>query len=83
LGPSDEEYVKKSFFHRFIFRILKAFKSRFAKIYVNHYLKLKGISLEEIKKWNLVIFAARLHEGIPLEKENLLKMIKKLLKNNK
>jgi len=80
LGPSDEYYIKKSFIHRFL---LKAIKSRIAKIYIKHYLKLTGISLKEIKKWDLAIFAARLREGIPLEYDNLLKMINNLLKHHK
>lgn len=80
LSPSDEDFMKKSFIHRFLYRAIKA---RVAKIYLKHYLKLTGTSLEEIKKWNLVTFAARLREGIPLENENLLKMITKLLEHHK
>ena len=54
-----------------------------AKTYIKHYMKLTGISLKEIKKWDLVIFAARLHEPVPLEYDNLLKMINKLLEHHK
>jgi len=78
LGVTDEQYIKKSFVHRFI---LKVGKSLVAKTYIKHYLKLTGISLKEIKKWDLAIYAARLREGIPLENEKLLKMISKLLKH--
>lgn len=83
LGPSDEDYVKKSYFHRLVFKILKVFKSRFAKIYLNYYLKLTTKTQKDIEKWNLVIFATRLCEGVPLENDKLLKLIKKLLKNDK
>ncbi len=83
LGPSDEEYIKKGVIHKFFFKVFKVFKSRLAKIYINHYQKLTGISLKEIKKWDLPIFAARLREGIPLENDNLLEMINKLLKHQK
>ncbi len=72
--------MKKSFIHRFLYRTVKA---RAAKIYLKHYLKLTGTSLEEIKKWNLATFAARLREGIPLENDNILKMINKLLEHHK
>ena len=78
LGASDEKFIKKSFIHKFLLKIGKSFIS---KIYIKHYLKLTGFSLKEVKKWDLVIFAARLREGIPLENNNLLKMISKLLKH--
>ncbi len=80
MSPSDEDFLKKSFIHRFSF---KAVKSRLSKIYIKLYLKLTGISLKEIKKWDLTIFFARLREGIPLENDNLLKMINNLLKHHK
>ena len=76
MGPSDENFIKKSFIHRFLSKVAKSIIS---KIYIKHYLKLTSISLNEIKKWDLVIFAARLREGIPLENYNLLKMIHKKL----
>ena len=49
-SPSDEVTLKKSFIHRFLF---KAIKSRLAKIYIKHYLKLVDnsiISRKEIQK---------------------------------
>jgi len=76
LAPSDEIFLKKSFLHRFLF---KRIKSLTAKIYIKHYMKLSGISLKDIRMWDLVVYAARLSEPIPLEYDNLLKMIKKLL----
>ncbi len=79
-SPSDEDTLKKSFIHRFLY---KAIKSRLSKIYVKHYLKLTGISLKEIKKWDLAIFATRLRESVPLEYDNLLKMINNSLKHHK
>jgi thiamine kinase-like enzyme len=78
LAPSDESTLKKNFIVRFFF---KKIKSLVAKTYIKHYIKLTGISLEEIKKWDLAIYAARLREPVPLEYENLLKMIHKKLKH--
>jgi len=80
LAPSDEYTLKKSFIHRFFF---KAIKSLVAKTYLKHYLKLTGISLKEIKQWDLAIYAARLRDPVPLEYDNLLKMINKTLKHHK
>ncbi|MHA1986547.1 MAG: phosphotransferase [Promethearchaeota archaeon] len=77
LAPSDEKTLKKNFIVRFFF---KKIKSLVAKTYINHYIKLTGSSREEIKKWDLVIFAARLREPVSLEYDNLLKMISKSLK---
>ena len=72
LAPSDEK--TPNFFFRKI-------KSLVANTYIKHYIKLTGISLKEIKKWDLVIYATRLREPIPLEREKLLKMIHKKLKH--
>ena len=80
LAPSDEYTIKKSFIHRFFF---KAIKSLVAKTYIKHYIKLTGISLKEIKIWDLAIFAARLREPVPLEYDNLLKMINNSLEHHK
>ena len=80
LAPSDEATLKKIFIVRFFY---KTIKSLIAKTYIKQYIKLTGISLKEIKKWDLAIFAARLHEPVPLEYDNLLKMITNLLKHHK
>jgi len=80
LAPSDEYTLKKNFIVRFFF---KKIKSLVAKTYIKQYIKLTGISLKEIKKWDLVIFAARLRDPVPLEYNNLLKMINKKLKHQK
>ncbi|MHA1933399.1 MAG: aminoglycoside phosphotransferase family protein, partial [Promethearchaeota archaeon] len=74
-SPYDK---KKNFITRFF---LNAIRSRFANIYLKHYLELSDTSMEDIKKWDLAIFATRLREPIPLEYDKLLKMIKKLLKH--
>ncbi|MHA2035028.1 MAG: phosphotransferase family protein [Promethearchaeota archaeon] len=74
-SPSDE---KKSFITRFL---LKSIRSRFAKLYLNHYLELTNISVEEIKRWDLVTYATRLREPVPLELNNLLKLINNSLKH--
>lgn len=80
LAPSDENTLKKNFIVRFFF---KTIKSIVAKTYIKYYKKLTGISLKEIKKWDLAIFAARLREPVPLEYDNLVKMINKILKRHK
>ena len=80
LAPSDEETLNKSFIHRFFFKTLKKLVAR---TYIKQYLKLTGRSRKEIKKWDLVIFAARLSEPVSLEYDNLLKMIHKKLKHLK
>ncbi len=77
LSPSDEITFNKSFIHRFIY---KTIKSKLAKLYIKHYIKLTGITLKEIKQWNLAIYATRLSEPVPLEYDTLLKMINKSLK---
>ncbi|MHA1916651.1 MAG: aminoglycoside phosphotransferase family protein [Promethearchaeota archaeon] len=77
LSLSDEGTLKKSFIHRFFF---KKIKKLVARTYIKHYLKLTGKSLKEIKRWDLVIFTARLREPVPLEYDNLLKLIHKKLK---
>ncbi|MHA2007246.1 MAG: phosphotransferase [Promethearchaeota archaeon] len=77
LAPSDEDTLKKSFVTRFFF---KAIKSLVARTYIKQYQKLTGVSRKDIKKWDLVIYAARLRDPVPLEYDNLLKMIEKLLK---
>ncbi|MHA2397346.1 MAG: aminoglycoside phosphotransferase family protein [Promethearchaeota archaeon] len=80
LGAPDEAILNKSFLHRYFFKAIKKFAAR---PYIKQYLKLTGNSLKEIEKWNLVIFAARLREPVPLEYDNLLKMIHKKLKHLK
>ena len=48
-----------------------------ASNYINTYTKLTGTSKKQIKKWELIIFAARLSEQILEEREMLLKLITK------
>ena len=72
--------LKKVLYIDFFF---KAIKSLVAKTYIKHYIKLTGISLKEIKIWDLAIFAARLREPVPLEYDNLLKMINNSLEHHK
>ncbi len=80
MAPSDEYTLKKNFIVRFFF---KKIKSLVAKTYIKQYIKITGISLKEIKKWDLAIYAARLIDPVPLEYDNLLKMINKILKHHK
>lgn len=76
LAPSDESLIRKSFLHRFLYFTIK---SLVAKTYIKRYIKIRNTTFKEIKKWNLAIFAARLHEPVPLEYKKLLKMINKLI----
>ncbi|MFX1280496.1 MAG: aminoglycoside phosphotransferase family protein [Promethearchaeota archaeon] len=78
LAPSDEYTLRKSIIHRFFF---KRIKSLIANTYLKRYKELTGISLKEIKKWDLIIFAARLRDPVPLEYDFLLEMIKKKIKS--
>jgi len=80
LAPIDERILKKNFIIRFFFKKLK---SLVAKTYIKHYMKLTDTSLKEIKKWDLAIFTACLRDPVPLEYDNLLKMITKILKRHK
>lgn len=80
LAATDEVTLKKSFLHKFFFKVIKKLAAR---PYIKQYLKLTGRSLKEIEKWNLVIFAARLCEPVPLEYDNLLEMIENKLNHLK
>jgi aminoglycoside phosphotransferase (APT) family kinase protein len=67
----------------FITRISSTiFKSLLCHAYLNHYIKLTGITRQEISAWELPIAAARLFENGPKEeKDALIKFINKELKN--
>lgn len=66
----------------FMIKILaKILRSRLTSLYLKHYRRLSGLSLEEIELWRLPIAAARLIEWVPEdEKKFLLKLIEKKLK---
>lgn len=58
--------------------ILKLFRRTMADTYLKSYMKLSGITKEEIERWRLPIMAARLSEWVPQSEKNfLLKEINK------
>ncbi|MFX1233881.1 MAG: phosphotransferase [Promethearchaeota archaeon] len=78
MGPDDVELIEKSVFHKLIFRL---FKKILSKVYLKQYIKLTSSSLENIKEWDIIIYAARLNEDIEEEQEILLNLIHQRLKN--
>ncbi len=76
-APGDEDFVKKSVFHKLLFRTAK---SAISSYYIKLYRKFSRISVKEMKKWNLIIFASRLSEQIPEENYNILGEIKKMVR---
>jgi hypothetical protein len=59
-------------------RLLAMGKKRILKNYCKEYLKLTGVSMGDIAKWELPIAAARLRESIPKsEREVLLNFVNK------
>ncbi len=61
-------------------RVINRMRRRMARIYLKRYVKLSGLSAEEINQWRLPILAARLTEWISeTEKEILRKEIDMLL----
>lgn len=59
--------------------LIKLFQFYFVTTYFRTYKKLKKVSLKDVKKWNLIIYAVRLGEQIQEEKAYLLKEIDKEL----
>jgi hypothetical protein len=65
-----------------VFRaLLSTVRKRFYERYIAHYLKITGVRIEEVERWELPILAARLMEWIPKsEKELLVSIIHEKLK---
>jgi len=62
--------------------LLGAVRNKFYNRYINHYLKLTGVGLEDVTRWELPVMAARLMEWIPkTEKELLISKINNKLKS--
>lgn len=61
----------------------KFFRIYFVKKYFKSYKRLRKISIEDVKKWNLVVYAVRLGEEITEEQDFLLKKIEKEIKKLK
>lgn len=59
---------------------IAALKSMLYREYLNRYLELSNMTLEELEPWVLPVAAARLSEGVPeVEKEQLLVMVRRKL----
>ena len=56
-------------------RIINFARSKFYSEYIKQYLKISGTKMEEVEKWMLPVAAARINEGIPEEKDQLLKIV--------
>lgn len=66
--PPDKPFIIRA--------VLKQLRNTLYKEYIKHYLKISGISIQEVEKWEAPMGAARLNENIPMEeKNNLLQMI--------
>jgi len=57
---------EKSFLEKMIITLIR---NKFLHNYITNYIKLSGVSLGEIEKWELPVAAARLIEGIPKEEK--------------
>ena len=56
-----------------VFRVLlSTMRKRFYERYIAHYLKITGVRIEEVERWELPVLAARLMEWIPKEEKDLL-----------
>jgi uncharacterized protein (TIGR02172 family) len=61
----------------FLNLIIKTFRYYFVKKYIRTYKRLKKLSLKEVRKWNLIVYAVRLGEEITEEQDVLTKLIGK------
>ncbi|MHA2260080.1 MAG: aminoglycoside phosphotransferase family protein [Promethearchaeota archaeon] len=61
----------------------RLFRYYFVKRYIKRYKSLKNISLKQVKKWNLIVYAVRLGEGIIEEQDYLIKQIREEIKRLK
>jgi thiamine kinase-like enzyme len=71
---NDPTAIERSFWMNLI---IKFFRFYFVRKYFRTYKKLKNVSLKDVKKWNLIIYAVRLGEQIQEENAFLLKEIDK------
>jgi uncharacterized protein (TIGR02172 family) len=70
---SSERPALLNFFSKF-------FRRFFTKKYFKSYRNLKDVSVNQMKKWNLIIYSIRLGEAITEEQDYLLKEIEKEIK---
>jgi thiamine kinase-like enzyme len=74
--PGNIPYVIK--------RIMQIFQRKLSQIYIKEYCKISGIKKEEIRKWKLPIYIARLDEDNSKDEENrLLRFIENEMKKQK
>jgi aminoglycoside phosphotransferase (APT) family kinase protein len=65
---SEKPYLEK--------KMINFFRTKFLSEYINHYMDISSVKLEQIEQWELPVAAARLSEGIPdSEKMTLLNFI--------
>lgn len=57
-------------------------RTQFIKHYLKRYSKIRSISIEDVKSWQLPVIAARLSEGIKEEKSDLLSILKTLVQHH-
>jgi len=63
---------------------MQIFQRKLSQIYIKEYCKISGIKKEEILKWKLPIYIARLDEDNSKEEENrLLRFIENEMKKQK
>lgn len=74
--PLDKPFVEKT--------LVNGLRKKLLKYYLEEYLRLSNIKLEEIEKWELPVAAARLIEWLPSgEKQALVNIIEERIKSYK
>jgi aminoglycoside phosphotransferase (APT) family kinase protein len=76
----DPASPNQSFLFNFASRL---FRYYFVKKYIKCYKIHKNISLKQVKKWNLIVYAIRIGEGIIEEQNYLIKQIREGIKRLK
>lgn len=59
---------------------VSSLRAQFIKHYLERYCKIRSVSIEDVKSWQLPVTAARLSEGIKEEKSVLLSVLKTMIK---
>jgi hypothetical protein len=66
---------KTTFILRFFVKVIQ---NKMAKFYVKEYCRISGLKFEELNKWKLPLYVARLNEkNSKKEEEKLIKIIRK------
>lgn len=70
---------EKNFFEKCVINFVR---NKFYLEYLKHYMRITGVRIEQIEKWELPIAAARLNEWLPKEeKDGILNFINSTIKN--